>query len=145
MPSLEIVRRFVPIAVLVCLLAGCASVTPIGDLLSNSSKYNGKTVRVKGDVTKSAGLVVAGAYQLKDGTGTLTVVTEGSSPLLRAQRWASREYSRRSSPSAPRAWLCSRSRVGSDTRSALAGLTVAAACPEWVQQAVDWNARYRDR
>jgi hypothetical protein len=80
MPTLGNVRRFVPIAVLLCLLAGCASVTPIGDLLSNSSKYNGKTVRVKGEVTKSAGLVVAGAYQVKDGTGTLTVVSEGSSP-----------------------------------------------------------------
>jgi hypothetical protein len=80
MPSPRNVHRFVPIAVLLCLLAGCASVTPIGDLLSNSSKYNGKTVRVKGEVTKSAGAVVAGAYQLKDGTGSLTVVSEGSSP-----------------------------------------------------------------
>ncbi len=74
------VRRFVPLAALLLGLAGCASVTPIGDLLSNSSKYNGKTVRVKGEVSKSAGALVAGAYQVKDGTGTLTVVTEGSSP-----------------------------------------------------------------
>jgi len=74
------VRRFVPLAAVLLLLAGCASVTPIGDLLSNSSKYNGKTVRVKGEVTKSAGAIVAGAYQVNDGTGTLTVVTEGSSP-----------------------------------------------------------------
>jgi uncharacterized protein with beta-barrel porin domain len=74
-------RRSVPLAAIVLLfLGGCASVTPIGDLLSNSSKYNGKTVRVKGEVTKSAGAIVAGAYQLKDGTGTLTVVSEGSSP-----------------------------------------------------------------
>lgn len=68
------------LAVVLVLLTACASVTPIGDLLSNASKYNGKTVRVKGDVTKSAGALVAGAYQVKDGTGTLTVVTEGSSP-----------------------------------------------------------------
>lgn len=74
------IRRCVPLAAVLFLLAGCASVTPIGDLLSNSSKYNGKTVRVKGEVTKSAGLIVAGAYQLKDDTGTLTVVSEGSSP-----------------------------------------------------------------
>ena len=80
MSTLKTVRRSVPLAALLCLLAGCASVTPIGDLLSNSSKYNGKTVRVKGEVTKSAGLIVAGAYQLKDDTGTLTVVSEGSSP-----------------------------------------------------------------
>ena len=68
------------LAAILVLLTACASVTPIGDLLSNSSKYNGKTVRVKGEVTKSAGALVAGAYQVKDGTGTLTVVTEGSSP-----------------------------------------------------------------
>ena len=80
MSTVKTVRRFVPLAAFLCLLAGCASVTPIGDLLSNSSKYNGKTVRVKGEVTKSAGAVVAGAYQLKDDTGTLTVVSEGSSP-----------------------------------------------------------------
>jgi hypothetical protein len=61
-------------------LAGCASVTPIGDLLSNSSKYNGKTVRVRGEVTRSIGALVAGAYQVKDKTGSLTVVSEGNSP-----------------------------------------------------------------
>lgn len=62
------------------LLAGCASVTPIGQLLDNSSKYNGKTVRIKGEVKRSAGLLGRGAYQVKDGTGTLTVVSETSSP-----------------------------------------------------------------
>lgn len=62
-------------------LAGCASVTPIGELLSDASRYNGKTVRIKGEVTRSVGAVVAGAYQVKDETGTLTVVSDkGSSP-----------------------------------------------------------------
>jgi uncharacterized protein with beta-barrel porin domain len=74
------VRRSVPIVAALFLLAGCASVTPISELLNNASKYNGKTVRVKGEVTKSAGAIVAGAYQVKDGTGTLTVVSEGASP-----------------------------------------------------------------
>jgi hypothetical protein len=74
------VRRLVPLAATLLFLAGCASVTPIGELLSNSSKYNGKTVRVKGEVTKSVGAVVAGAYQIKDDTGALTVVSEGNSP-----------------------------------------------------------------
>jgi hypothetical protein len=62
------------------LLAGCASVTPIGELLQNSSKYNGKEVRIKGEVRESAGLLGKGAYQVKDGTGTLTVVSETSAP-----------------------------------------------------------------
>ena len=74
------VRRAVPLVATLLLLAGCASTTPIGDLLSNSSRYNGKTVRIKGEVTKSAGALVAGAYQVKDNTGTLTVVSEGNSP-----------------------------------------------------------------
>ena len=62
------------------LLAGCASVTPIGELLQNSSKYNGKEVRIKGEVKESAGLLGKGAYQVKDGTGTLTVISETSAP-----------------------------------------------------------------
>ena len=62
------------------LLAGCASVTPIGELLQNSSKYNGKEVRIKGEVKESAGLLGKGAYQVKDGTGTLTVLSEISAP-----------------------------------------------------------------
>lgn len=73
-------RRAAPLAAALAILAGCASVTPIGELLNNSSKYNGKTVRVKGEVTRSVGAIVAGGYQLKDDTGTLTVVSEGNSP-----------------------------------------------------------------
>jgi hypothetical protein len=61
-------------------LAGCASVTPIGELLDNSSRYDGKTVRVEGQVQESAGFLGRGAYELKDGTGTLTVVSETASP-----------------------------------------------------------------
>jgi hypothetical protein len=62
------------------LLAGCAGVTPIGELLQNSSKYNGKTVRIKGEVGESAGLLGRGAYQVKDNTGTLTVVAATAAP-----------------------------------------------------------------
>jgi hypothetical protein len=70
-------------AALVCalvLLAGCAGVTPINELLSNSSKYNGKTVKVKGEVKESAGVLGRGAYQIKDDTGQLTVVSEAAAP-----------------------------------------------------------------
>ena len=74
-----IIRRLTPLAV-IALLAGCASTTPIGDLLSDASRYNGKTVRIKGEVTKSVGAIVAGAYQVKDETGTLTVVSDKASP-----------------------------------------------------------------
>lgn len=62
------------------LLAGCASVTPIGELLDNSSKYNGKTVQIQGTVKESAGVLGRGGYQVTDKTGTLTVISETSQP-----------------------------------------------------------------
>jgi hypothetical protein len=62
------------------LLAGCAGVTPIGELLDNPAKYDGKTVRVEGEVRESAGGLGLGAYQVRDDTGTLTVVSETGGP-----------------------------------------------------------------
>jgi hypothetical protein len=61
-------------------LAGCAGVTPIGELLDNPARYDGKTVRVEGEVRESAGGLGLGAYQVKDDTGTLTVVSETGGP-----------------------------------------------------------------
>jgi hypothetical protein len=61
-------------------LTGCASVTPIGDLLDNASHYDGKTVRIEGEVQESAGGLGVGAYQVRDATGTLPVVSEQASP-----------------------------------------------------------------
>jgi hypothetical protein len=71
--------RLVPLLAVV-LLAGCASTTRIGDLLNDPSRYNGKSVRIAGEVTRSVGAIVAGAYQVKDQTGTLTVVSDKASP-----------------------------------------------------------------
>lgn len=62
-------------------LAGCASVTPIGELLDNPSRYDGKTVRIQGEVTGGAGALGRGAYQVRDDTGTLAVLSEeGNAP-----------------------------------------------------------------
>jgi hypothetical protein len=72
-------RRLAPLA-FVLLLAGCASVTPIGQLLDNSSRYDGKTVRVKGEVQQSVGALGMGGYQLKDATGTVTIISETAPP-----------------------------------------------------------------
>ena len=72
-------RRLAPL-MLVLLFAGCASVTPIGRLLDDAGRYDGKTVRVRGEVQQSAGALGVGGYQLKDATGTLTVVTENAAP-----------------------------------------------------------------
>jgi hypothetical protein len=64
----------------VLLLAGCAGVTPIRDLLNDPSKYDGKTVRIEGEVQGSAGGLGVGAYEVKDDTGRLTVVSEDRDP-----------------------------------------------------------------
>jgi hypothetical protein len=70
----------VPLAGILLTLAGCASVTPIGELLDNPARYDGKTVRVEGEVKESAGGLGLGAYQVSDNTGTLTVVSEKGGP-----------------------------------------------------------------
>lgn len=70
----------VPVAGALFVLAGCAGVTPIGELLDNPARYDGKTVRVEGEVKESAGGLGLGAYQVRDNTGTLTVVSETGGP-----------------------------------------------------------------
>ena len=53
----------------------------IKTLLDNSSEYNDKTVRVEGVVKSSMGAFGKGAYDVDDGTGTLTVLAgEGDAP-----------------------------------------------------------------
>jgi hypothetical protein len=61
-------------------LAGCAGVTPIRDLLNDPSRYDGKTVRVKGEVKGAVGGLGVGAYEIKDDTGRLTVVSDKNDP-----------------------------------------------------------------
>jgi hypothetical protein len=64
------------------LAAGCRSSTvPIRTLLDDPSHWDGRTVRIAGDVTRGAGLLGYGAYTVDDGTGTLNVVTQsGGAP-----------------------------------------------------------------
>jgi hypothetical protein len=61
-------------------LAGCAGVTPIRDLLNDPSRYDGKTVRVKGEVKGAVGGLGVGAYEIRDDTGRLTVVSDQNDP-----------------------------------------------------------------
>ncbi|MGH7527713.1 MAG: hypothetical protein ACREMX_13530 [Gemmatimonadales bacterium] len=79
-PNARGLASLLPFASAFLLLTGCASVTPIGQLLDNSTRYDGKTVRIMGEVKNSVGALGRGAYQVKDETGTLTVVTEQGSP-----------------------------------------------------------------
>jgi hypothetical protein len=61
-------------------LTGCAGVTPISDLLNDPSRYDGKTVRIQGEVKGSLGGLGVGAYEVRDKTGTLAVVSEQADP-----------------------------------------------------------------
>lgn len=65
------------LAVGLFVIAGCTSTTPIKTLLDDPGRYDGKTVRIAGDVTAAVGLLNYGAYRVNDGTGTILVVTQG--------------------------------------------------------------------
>ena len=76
---------FLLLAALVVVLAvtsGCqGGATPIKTLLDDPSRFDGKLVRVAGEVGASAGALGYGAYQVNDGTGTLSVVSQrGGAP-----------------------------------------------------------------
>ena len=58
-------------------LNACAGTIRIRDLLDTPQKYQGKTVRVAGTVTKSAGVLGTGAYEIDDGTGKIYVIAKG--------------------------------------------------------------------
>jgi hypothetical protein len=75
-----LVRVLVAIAVLS--LAGCkGGATPIKTLLDDPGRFDKQTVRIAGTVGSSIGVMGYGAYQVDDGTGTLTVVSQqGGAP-----------------------------------------------------------------
>ena len=62
---------------LVLVLRGCGGTVPIQTLLDDPPRYDGKTVRIAGEVKGSMGALGYGAYRVSDGTGTVPVVSEG--------------------------------------------------------------------
>jgi len=66
--------RLIPAIALLFALAGCGTVK-IRQLVSNPSRYQNRTVRVEGNVTGGVGALVAGGYQVDDGTGKITVIS----------------------------------------------------------------------
>lgn len=79
-------RRSVPrqrlsLGLLLCvlpLLAACQGTLPIRKLLADPGEYNGKTVRIEGTVKGSVGALGQGAYRVDDGTGSISVVSQGA-------------------------------------------------------------------
>jgi len=66
-------------------LNGCASITPIGDLLNNPARYDGKTVKIEGEVREALGGFGFGAFQVRDPTGTIPVLSQSSPPRTGAR------------------------------------------------------------
>ena len=84
-PGMKRILRIVAlsIAILVALsTVGCAHTTRIGDILSNTSQYDGKDLTISGTVGKTAWftLLEKGAYQIGDGTNNIWVVTSQPPP-----------------------------------------------------------------
>lgn len=74
-------RRMRPMLLLGAIVFGlgaCAPTVRIRDLLDRPQEYDGRTVKVEGTVTRSAGLFGTGAYEVDDGTGTIVVIAQGS-------------------------------------------------------------------
>jgi hypothetical protein len=69
-------RRLLPSLLLLVALAGCKGATPIKEVLDDPAKFGTKPVHVAGTVVKSVGVLGVGVYQLKDDTGTITVVSK---------------------------------------------------------------------
>jgi len=61
---------------------GCVNATKISDIKSDSAKYEGKTVTVKGTVGESIWLSAAGkgTYQVGDGSDTIWVISTQPPP-----------------------------------------------------------------
>jgi hypothetical protein len=61
------------------LLTACGYV-PIGRIAADPSRFVNRSVRVKGTVTSSYGLLGAGAYQVQDNTGKIYVLSGSGVP-----------------------------------------------------------------
>lgn len=79
MPSrIRIPWRFLCTAAFcIAFAAACdGGVVSIGSLLGDPGRYDGKVVRIVGEVEGAVGFLGYGMYQVDDGTATITVVSE---------------------------------------------------------------------
>ena len=79
-------KRLLFVGVVLAFVACNTKTTSIKTLLSDPGKYDGKTVRIVGDVDQSIGALGFGAYEVKDGTGSIPVVTQGGGAPARGAR-----------------------------------------------------------
>ena len=80
-------RLFLVVAALAFTFTACnEKTTSIQTLLSDPGRYDGKTVRIVGEVGQAIGALGYGAYEVKDATGTMPVVTEGGGAPARGAK-----------------------------------------------------------
>ena len=72
----HLLRHLVLLLAVLLVSSACRGTTPINDLLADPGRYDGKTVKVAGEVTGSVGALGRGGYRLDDGTGSLVVISE---------------------------------------------------------------------
>jgi hypothetical protein len=72
-------KRMLGFVCALALLTGCGTIR-IQQVLNNPARYQGRNVRLSGDVTRSTGLVVAGVYQVDDGSGKINVLSNRPVP-----------------------------------------------------------------
>lgn len=82
----RLAKRLTLVAAAVAFMACNTKTTSIKTLLNDPGKYDGKTVNIAGEVQESIGALGFGAYEVKDGTGTIPVVTEGGGAPTRGTR-----------------------------------------------------------
>ena len=59
-------------------LGACSSTVRISELLAEPARYDGREVQVEGRVTRSAGILGVGGYEIDDGTGQIVVIAQGT-------------------------------------------------------------------
>ena len=73
----RLIRTGLVLGVAAVALTGCSRTIRIRDLLDRPQEYNGKTVKVEGTVTQSAGVLGTGAFEIDDGSGKISVIARG--------------------------------------------------------------------
>ena len=73
----RMIRTGLVLGVAAVALTGCSRTIRIRDLLDRPQEYNGKTVKVEGTVTQSAGVLGTGAFEIDDGSGKIYVIARG--------------------------------------------------------------------
>jgi hypothetical protein len=83
----KILRTGASIIFFSLLLFSCDSLftTPIHKILGDPRAYDGKTIKVSGEVTQVFSLVFVKYFKVRDATGEITVVTERPLPKVGAK------------------------------------------------------------